>query len=188
MNLAEIDRFVTRRWDEDIVARLIDYVRIPAKSPAFDASWEAHGHLKAVIQAAEQWSRAQPIAGLTLEIVALDGKTPCLFFDAPATGGLGNDRTVLFYGHLDKQPEMTGWRADLGPWKPVVEDGKLYGRGSGDDRAHDHEVPEERGIPSGDGQEKGRGEREPHASPPCGKAWKRHLIKPATALNKRQDC
>ena len=133
MNLADLDRFVSRRWDEDLLPQLIDYVRVPAKSPAFDASWAAHGHLKAVIQAAEQWCRAQPIAGLKLEIVTIDGLTPCLFFDVPATAGLGDDRTVLFYGHLDKQPEMVGWRADLGPWKPVYEDGKLYGRGSGDD-------------------------------------------------------
>jgi acetylornithine deacetylase/succinyl-diaminopimelate desuccinylase-like protein len=56
-----------------------------------------------------------------------------LLFDVPATTGLGDDRTVLFYGHLDKQPEMEGWRDGLGPWKPVIEDGKLYGRGSADD-------------------------------------------------------
>jgi len=37
------------------------------------------------------------------------------------------------YGHLDKQPEMTGWRKGLGPWTPVIEDGKLYGRGGADD-------------------------------------------------------
>ena len=133
MNLADLDRFVTGRWDEDLLPQLIDYVRVPAKSPAFDASWDAHGHLKNVIQAAERWCRAQPIPGLAVEIVTIDGLTPCLFFDAPATGGLGSERTVLFYGHLDKQPEMVGWREDLGPWKPVVEDGKLYGRGSGDD-------------------------------------------------------
>ena len=65
MNLADLDRFVARRWDEELLPQLIDYVRVPAKSPAFDASWEAHGHLKAVIQAAEQWCRAQPIAPAT---------------------------------------------------------------------------------------------------------------------------
>ena len=37
------------------------------------------------------------------------------------------------YGHLDKQPEFSGWRNDLGPWTPKLEDGKLYGRGGADD-------------------------------------------------------
>ena len=40
---------------------------------------------------------------------------------------------VLLYGHLDKQPETTGWRDGLEPWKPVIRDGKLYGRGGADD-------------------------------------------------------
>jgi acetylornithine deacetylase/succinyl-diaminopimelate desuccinylase-like protein len=133
MNLAELNRFIGDKWDHDLVPRLVDYVRVPAKSPAFDASWQAHGYLQLVIKDAEAWSRAQSIAGMTIEVIALEGRTPCLLFDVPATHGLGNDRTVLFYGHLDKQPEMTGWRDDLGPWKPVVEDGRLYGRGSADD-------------------------------------------------------
>jgi acetylornithine deacetylase/succinyl-diaminopimelate desuccinylase-like protein len=40
---------------------------------------------------------------------------------------------VLLYGHLDKQPEFTGWLPGLGPWEPVIRDGKLYGRGAADD-------------------------------------------------------
>jgi acetylornithine deacetylase/succinyl-diaminopimelate desuccinylase-like protein len=137
MNLAELQPFIDRKWSDEIVPRLVEYVRIPAKSPAFDASWSAHGHLEAAIKLAEQWARSQPgstaLAGMKLEVVHIEGKTPCIFFDVPATQGLGSERTVLFYGHLDKQPEMIGWRDDLGPWKPVIEDGKLYGRGSGDD-------------------------------------------------------
>ncbi|MCX7273048.1 MAG: M20 family metallopeptidase [Burkholderiales bacterium] len=133
MDLSELRAFTSRKWDEELVPRLVDYVRVPAKSPGFDASWAAHGHLQAVIQAAEQWCRAQPIAGMRLEIVSIDGRTPCLFFDIPATGGLGNDSSVMFYGHLDKQPEMAGWRDGFGPWTPVIEDGRLYGRGAADD-------------------------------------------------------
>jgi acetylornithine deacetylase/succinyl-diaminopimelate desuccinylase-like protein len=133
MNLADLKAFTDARWGHDLVPRLIDYVKVPAKSPGFDASWAAHGHLAAVVKEAYAWGMAQLIGGLQIEIVALDGRTPCIFFDVPATGGLGNAKTVLFYGHLDKQPEMTGWREDLGPWKPVLEDGKLYGRGSADD-------------------------------------------------------
>ena len=95
MDLSDLRSFTSRKWDQDLIPRLVDYVRVPAKSPGFDASWAAHGHLQAVIQSAEQWCRAQPIAGMTLEIVSIDGLTPCLFFDIPATGGLGNDTSVL---------------------------------------------------------------------------------------------
>ena len=127
-------QFVDRRWDHAIVARLSDYIRIPAKSPAFDPSWAAHGHLERVARDALAWARIQPVRGLQTEIVALDGRTPCVFFDAPSTrNGQATDQTVLFYGHLDKQPEMSGWRPGLGPWQPVIQDGRLYGRGAADD-------------------------------------------------------
>jgi acetylornithine deacetylase/succinyl-diaminopimelate desuccinylase-like protein len=133
VNLADIKPFLDRTWDEELIPRLVEYVKVPAKSPAFDASWSAHGHLGEVIKSAEAWARAQKIDGLKVEIVEIPGKTPCLFFDVPATSGLGGDKTVLFYGHLDKQPEMVGWRDKFGPWIPVIEDGKLYGRGAADD-------------------------------------------------------
>jgi acetylornithine deacetylase/succinyl-diaminopimelate desuccinylase-like protein len=120
---------IAHQWDAEIVPRLVDYIRIPAKSPHFDSAWEANGHIERVIRLAEQWAREQAIPGLTVEIVRLLGRTPVLLFEVP-----GDDqRTVLLYGHLDKQPEMVGWRADGGPWTPLVEDGRLYGRGGADD-------------------------------------------------------
>ena len=121
---------IARQWDDEIVPRLLDYIRVPAKSPHFDPSWQAHGHIEHVIRLAEEWARAQPIAGLAIDIVRLPGRTPLLFFEVP---GNGDPRTVLLYGHLDKQPEMVGWRADGGPWSPIIDDGKLYGRGGADD-------------------------------------------------------
>ena len=124
---------VERQWDADIVPQLVDYIRIPAKSPHFDAQWAQNGHIERAIRQAEAWVRAQPVAGMAVEIVRIAGRTPVLFFDIPATGGLPADRTVVFYGHLDKQPEMTGWREGLGPWEPVMEEGRLYGRGGADD-------------------------------------------------------
>ncbi|MEZ5659651.1 MAG: M20/M25/M40 family metallo-hydrolase [Burkholderiaceae bacterium] len=133
MDHSELERFINARWDDAIVPELIDYIRVPAKSPAFDPSWAAHGHLADVIRRARQWSALQSISGLSLEIVELAGRTPCLLFDAPATQGLGGDDTVLFYGHFDKQPEMEGWREGFGPWTPVIENGRLYGRGGADD-------------------------------------------------------
>jgi acetylornithine deacetylase/succinyl-diaminopimelate desuccinylase-like protein len=124
---------ISNQWDADIVPQLIEYIRLPAKSPHFDPDWMKNGHIEAAIRQAGKWVRAQGAKGLALEIVRIEGRTPVLFFDIPATGGLAPERSVLLYGHLDKQPEMTGWRAGLGPWTPVYEDGRLYGRGGADD-------------------------------------------------------
>src|SRR5438067_796709 len=99
---------ISRQWDADIVPQLIDYVRIPAKSPGFDHDWDQHGFLEVAVRQAEAWVRRQNVPGLTLEVIRLGARTPVLFFDIPATGGLDAERTVLLYGHLDKQPEMTG--------------------------------------------------------------------------------
>jgi acetylornithine deacetylase/succinyl-diaminopimelate desuccinylase-like protein len=131
-NAAQLQGRIARQWDEEIVAQLVDYVRIPAKSPHFDARWRENGHIEAAVRQARDWALRQPIAGLELEVVRLEGRTPVIFFDVPATPG-ASDQTVLLYGHLDKQPEMTGWRAGLGPWTPVIEEGRLYGRGGADD-------------------------------------------------------
>jgi acetylornithine deacetylase/succinyl-diaminopimelate desuccinylase-like protein len=120
---------ISTQWDVEIVPQLTEYIRIPAKSPDFDPRWEIHGHIERAIRLAEAWVGKQPVRGLTFEIVRLPGRTPLLYFDVAGTG----DRSVLLYGHLDKQPEMVGWREGYGPWDPLFENGKLYGRGSADD-------------------------------------------------------
>jgi acetylornithine deacetylase/succinyl-diaminopimelate desuccinylase-like protein len=122
----------TDLWDRDIVRQLTDYIAIPAKSPGFDKDWVQHGYIETVVRNAAAWIEAQKVEGLRLEIVRLPGRTPVLFFDIAATKADAK-QTVLMYGHLDKQPEFTGWRSDLGPWTPKYEDGKLYGRGGADD-------------------------------------------------------
>jgi acetylornithine deacetylase/succinyl-diaminopimelate desuccinylase-like protein len=120
---------IARQWDDDIVPRLVEYVRIPAKSPHFDPQWQANGHIKRVVALALAWARAQPVRGLSLEVVRLPGRTPLLFFEVPGNAA----GTVLLYGHLDKQPEMVGWHEGYGAWQPRIEDGRLYGRGAADD-------------------------------------------------------
>ncbi|MGB3423549.1 MAG: M20 family metallopeptidase [Castellaniella sp.] len=129
---AALRTFVDDVWDREIVPALTDYIAVPAKSPAFDADWAAHGYIDRVVEDAARWVRTRRIQGLTVEVIRLPGRTPVLYFEAPATrqddGG-----AVLMYGHLDKQPEFSGWRAGLGPWTPVMRDGKLYGRGGADD-------------------------------------------------------
>jgi acetylornithine deacetylase/succinyl-diaminopimelate desuccinylase-like protein len=133
MDAGKIDRFVTGKWDDDIVPQLVEYIRIPNKSPMFDAQWAQHGYMDAAVALMEAWAKAQAIPGLVVEVVQLEGRTPLIYLEVPATGeGTGED-CVLLYGHLDKQPEMTGWDEGLGPWTPVLRGDRLYGRGGADD-------------------------------------------------------
>jgi len=132
LNAAQALSQVSAQWDGDIVKQISDYIAIPAKSPGFDADWKAHGYIDSVMRNAAAWVEAQKVEGLSLEVIRLDGRTPVLFFEIPATR-VDSTQTVLMYGHLDKQPEFTGWRSDLGPWTPKYQDGKLYGRGGADD-------------------------------------------------------
>jgi acetylornithine deacetylase/succinyl-diaminopimelate desuccinylase-like protein len=125
-------RQISQFWDDSIVPSLIDYIKIPAKSPHFDKAWQKNGHIDAAVELAASWCRKNAVPGMKLEIMRLEGRTPIIFIDIPAFASSSN-QTVLMYGHLDKQPEMTGWRDGYGPWTPRITDGKLYGRGGADD-------------------------------------------------------
>lgn len=134
MDHARTQNFIDQMWDDDIVPRLVEYIRIPNKSPMFDADWVKHGYMEDATQLLANWAKKQPVKGMTVEIVRLEGRTPLIFIEIVGTdGGDAESDTVLLYGHLDKQPEMTGWDADLGPWVPVIKGDKLFGRGGADD-------------------------------------------------------
>ncbi len=129
MNLSQIRDPVDRQWQGSIIERLTAYVRIPNKSPMFDPDWEKHGYIDAAADLIADWCRKQPVEGMKVEVRRLPGLTPIVLVDVP---GEVPD-CVLLYGHLDKQPEFTGWLPGLAPWEPVIRDGKLYGRGGADD-------------------------------------------------------
>jgi acetylornithine deacetylase/succinyl-diaminopimelate desuccinylase-like protein len=129
MSASRYQSFIDRQFDTSILPVLEDYVRIPNKSPAFAPDWQSEGHMQRAVELLAGWCRAQPVAGMRVEVRTLPGRTPLLVCDIP--GDL--PETVLLYGHLDKQPEFTGWAPGLSPWQPVIRDGRLYGRGGADD-------------------------------------------------------
>jgi acetylornithine deacetylase/succinyl-diaminopimelate desuccinylase-like protein len=116
-------------WEQEILPALHEYIRIPNKSQSFDPAWREHGHMERAVALIEGWCRKQPIPGLVVEVHRLEGRTPLILMEVPGTA----EGTVLLYGHLDKQPEIAGWRPGLGPWEPVRQGDKLYGRGGADD-------------------------------------------------------
>ena len=125
--------FADRVWEAEILPAITEYIRIPNESQAFDTKWREHGHMARAVAFIAGWCKAQPIPGLTVEVHELPGKSPLILMEIPAREGAAAGDTVLLYGHLDKQPAMTGWREGLGPWQPVREGDKLYGRGGADD-------------------------------------------------------
>jgi len=129
VDVAQLRAHIEQLWDSSILPQLHAFVRIPNKSPLFDAEWHAHGHMERALQLVADWCRAQPMAGMRVEVRRLPGLTPILLVDVPGE----RPDCVLLYGHLDKQPEFTGWLPGLGPWEPVVREGRLYGRGAADD-------------------------------------------------------
>jgi acetylornithine deacetylase/succinyl-diaminopimelate desuccinylase-like protein len=129
MNADRNRTLVDETWNSSIVPTLEQYIRIPNQSPLFDPDWKRNGHMNKAVALARSWVEWQNVKGLTIEVHEIEGRTPVIFMEIE-----GDDSgTVLMYGHLDKQPAMVGWEEGLGPWTPVLRDGKLFGRGGADD-------------------------------------------------------
>jgi len=129
MDVKKLENNINEFWDRKIIPALIDYIKIPNKSPSFDPEWEKHGHMDKVLDLAMKWAEENKPKGSTLSFEKTPGRTPIILLDIPGAV----DGNILMYGHLDKQPEMDGWADGLGPWKPVIKNDRLYGRGGADD-------------------------------------------------------
>ena len=119
-------------WDQEALPSLMDFIRIPAKSTAFDCEWKEHRFLHQTCKHVATWIKKH-IPDARCEILQENDRTPCLFVAVLSKKESLNDTTVAFYGHFDRQPEASGWDEGLGPWEPVIRNGKLYGRGASDD-------------------------------------------------------
>lgn len=131
MSFSQSDLVIEQYWKGKTLTALKKFVSLPSKSPAFDVSWEKHGYLLQALKDAACWGKEQIPHG-SFTIHEQKGVTPCLFFDIPSTKNNVSD-SVLFYGHLDKQPEAQGWSNGRKPFIPTQEGNRLYGRGCADD-------------------------------------------------------
>ena len=129
MNSEKLQQDISTFWDNQILPTIIEYIKFPNKSPVFDPDWEANGYMDQVVDLASDWVNKHKPDNSTLNIYKEAGRTPLMILDVPGN----SDGTVLMYGHLDKQPEREGWAEGVDPWKPVLKDDKLYGRGGADD-------------------------------------------------------
>lgn len=131
MNLKRVVETVAFQWSDFILDTLKEYITIPNLSPQFDDEWAKNGHMHHAVSLLAKTAPTFGISDMSLRVVELPARTPLLFLEVPASNdGEGN---VLLYGHYDKQPEFSGWHEGKGPWIPVLENGRLFGRGGGDD-------------------------------------------------------
>ena len=133
MKQTSVRETVSRLWADEVLPSLSGLVEIPALSQSFDPDWDANGQLAAAVEHVRSWITARNLPGATIDVIRVEDRSPVLLVDVPATPGAEDRGTVLLYGHLDKQPPVGGWSDGLGPWQPVIRDGRLYGRGSADD-------------------------------------------------------
>ncbi|MCX2931329.1 dipeptidase [Mycobacterium sp. CVI_P3] len=106
-------------------ADLEDLVRIQSVWADPDRRDEVHRSAQAVADLLRQAGFRQ------VEIVA-EGGAPAVIAHHPAPPGAP---TVLLYAHHDVQPEGEPAQWDSEPFEPTERDGRLYGRGSADDKA-----------------------------------------------------
>lgn len=125
----EIRKYIEDFWEKEIIPEMMEYIKIPNKSPAFDSDWEKNGYMDDVLELVLKWIEKHKPDTLKVSVKKIEGRTPLIILDYPGT----KDGNILMYGHLDKQPEMEGWRESTGPWTPLLENDKLYGRGGADD-------------------------------------------------------
>jgi hypothetical protein len=85
MNESSVSQFMERIWEDDILPTLTDYIRIPNKSPAFDAKWAEHGHMDKAVTLFEAWAKKkiEKLPGAKLEVVRLEDRTPLIFIEIP---------------------------------------------------------------------------------------------------------
>lgn len=132
MNDDIIKTIVYQLFEEQTLPGIMDYIRIPNVSPNYDPQWDTNGNQEKAVSFLANWVLSQNLKGLSLSIYKEKKRTPFIYIEVNPSR-VSDKRTVLMYGHFDKQPAYTGWSDGLGPTTPVIKDGKLYGRGSTDD-------------------------------------------------------
>lgn len=134
-----MEAWLTEKTSSLLIPTIADFIKIPNQSREYDPEWDTNGLQEKACQFSLDFAEKLDIKGYSVDFIQEEGKTPALLAviepfspDGKITEDL--KKTVLMYGHIDKQPPLENeWSEGLGPWTPVIKNGRLYGRGGSDD-------------------------------------------------------
>ncbi|CAD8049818.1 unnamed protein product [Paramecium sonneborni] len=127
----QINQLVNKHFD-DALPKLIEILKIPSQSRMFDPEYLTNGLLLRTAQEFRDYILGANLKNVKVELLEDEGYSPFLFVEIDGSDGQ-TDGTVLFYGHMDKQPPFNGWKEGLSAYEPKIVDDKLYARGGADD-------------------------------------------------------
>lgn len=132
MSTEDLGKTIEKNLKEFAIPWLKKFVEIPNLSRNFDPEFSSNGLIQKAADLCLEYSKVIDIKGFSAEVDS-SGQTPLIFGEIEASSS-DLKESMVFYGHLDKQPHMTeGWAEGLHPTKAVEKDNKLFGRGSVDD-------------------------------------------------------
>ncbi|MCQ2819452.1 MAG: M20/M25/M40 family metallo-hydrolase [archaeon] len=132
MSKQDIQNYIESVFDSELLPTVMNFIRIPNTSKGLDPNWEENKLLQKAAELICSYAKNLQLKNANIDLIKDQGRTPLVFIDVAASRE-NDDRTVLLYCHYDKQLPAEGWDEDKGPYTPVIQDGKLYGRGSVDD-------------------------------------------------------
>ncbi len=109
-----------------LVSVLSDLVAMPTVSaPGYD-QYPVQEAAQQIVEMLDEWGFENS------QLLEVEGGNPAVFAELPAPEGAP---TVLLYAHYDVQPTgpIDDWETK--PFEPVERDGRLFGRGSADDKS-----------------------------------------------------
>ena len=132
MDSISLKKYIEKQFNINILPNLKNFIRIPNLSPAYDINWNTNGLLLKAANLIVSFGKSLSLKNSEINLIQDKGYTPMIYIEIKASR-LNDNRTVLFYGHYDKQPHGTGWDPDKSPINPIIIDNHIYGRGAVDD-------------------------------------------------------
>lgn len=129
---AATDKYLDDHFDSWFVKGISDFVRVPNLTPMVDPEYLKNGLWEKALEVIDNYINQLKIEGLTRHVIQPEGSQALILYIVDPKEE-GPHKTVMMYGHLDKQPWFTGWDEGLSPIDPVIRGDLLYGRGSSDD-------------------------------------------------------